>query len=1637
MATITGNNSNNNLLGTADADLIFGLDGNDILDGAGGADVLIGGLDNDTYIVDNAGDIVVEEAGEGTDTIATSISFVLAENVENLILTGTAAINGTGNDADNTLTGNGGNNILDGGEGNDALIGGAGNDTYIVDSAYDTVTEAAFQGTDTVKSEVSFTLGVNIENLILTSTLNVDGTGNDANNSLTGNDSNNILSGGLGVDTLNGAGGQDTLYGGAGNDTLNGGDGNDALYGGDGTDTLNGGAGNDYLEGGAGSDTYIFSYGSGNDSLNNVIGETTGVANKDVVKLAGVAKADVVLMRTAGTFDLVIGLKTAGVVKDTLTIVNYFANAETNSYDTNYITSKIVFDDASVLNNPYTTSITATGDAKNTAWLGGANGNDVLTGLAPADYLVGYGGDDILNGGGGDDSLYGDAYGGGTPWQGSVQFNAVTFVEGNDTLNGGDGNDSLVGAGGNDTLNGDAGNDNLDGGTGNDNLNGGAGDDTLYGRDGNDSITGGAGNDYLEGGAGADTYLFSKGNGTDTVYNYDTDNSIDTIQFTNVATTDITAIYQDFDTPNLIIEYGAGNQVTVQYYFYGDNNYKVDQFKFTDATWTLADIAQHHNGTANAENIYALDGIANTINGMAGDDSLYGGTGNDSLNGGAGNDSLYGGAGSDILTGGTGDDYLEGGAGADTYVFGYGSGNDTINNANGEDPSTFNQDVIKLVGVTAANVVFQRSADNTGHLIIGLKDPVSGVVNDTLTVDYYFTHAENVIWDANYAVSKILLDDGSVLNPFTTIYNITGDKQTARYLEGANANDILTSLAPADTLVGYGGDDILNGGGGNDVLYGDDWNTPPGFDLTSFVEGNDSLYGGSGNDTLYGGGGNDLLDGGTGNDALYGGTGNDTYIVNTAGDGVSENANEGIDQVNSSTSYTLTANVENLLLTGTAYRGTGNELDNQIIGNASINLLLGGLGNDFLDGQAGADTLRGGAGSDIYVVDNTGDVVTENANEGTDTVQSSITWTLATNLENLTLTGNAAINGTGNSANNSLIGNSAANILNGGAGNDILEGKGGADSLIGGAGNDTYYVDNAGDTVTEGLNAGTDSVFSSISYTLSTNLENLTLTGTDAINGTGNNSNNILTGNSANNILTGGAGNDTYFVDNTGDVINENVGEGTDTVNSSVSYTLAANVENLTLVDASPLTKAYSNNFDGVETFASGVSGGLSGVVTTESVQGFVADGFAGNFLRNTATGDPATATTLTLTNLAAHTAIDISFLLALIDSWDSTDGSGGPDYFNVSVDGVTVLQLTAANASGSITYTGSQLGAVTNYGWSGSWNDIAFDMANESALTVAHTASTATIQLFASGAGWQGGDDESWGIENLQVTLAPINPLNGTGNELANTLIGNASNNILDGGLGADTLKGGKGDDTYVVDNLGDIITENANEGNDSVQSSVSYTLSNNVENLSLTGNAAINGTGNTLNNNLIGNAANNVLDGGAGADNLIGGLGNDVLKGAAGADTLTGGDGSDSFVFATVVGGADNVLDFLSSVDKVQLWDGANGLKIGNSNGVIDNAVLSNSHGGFSTGAELVIFTPNISGAITTSTAATDIGSASTAFAIGDTRVFAVDNGVDSALYLFKSAGADALVSSTELTLIGTLQGSAQTALADYTFA
>ena len=296
-----------------------------------------------------------------------------------------------------------------------------------------------------------------------------------------------------------------------------------------------------------------------------------------------------------------------------------------------------------------------------------------------------------------------------------------------------------------------------------------------------------------------------------------------------------------------------------------------------------------------------------------------------------------------------------------------------------------------------------------------------------------------------------------------------------------------------------------------------------------------NFIGTPGNDTLIGTSGNDNLDGGQGADTMSGLAGNDVYMVDNAGDIVIEAADQGVDRVNSTISYALGPNVEDLWLVGTfATSGTGNALDNVMWGNAADNSLTGLDGNDILDGGAGADTLTGGTGDDTYWVDNVGDVVVELAGQGTDTVKSTLAnYTLGANLENLVLLSGAGnINGTGNQQNNEITGNEGDNVLAGGAGNDTLDGGAGADTLIGGAGDDTYRVDNLGDVVVEQAGEGNDTVISTASsFTLPANVENLTL-GTwsgslENLNGYGNELDNTLRGNSGNNILVGGAGNDT------------------------------------------------------------------------------------------------------------------------------------------------------------------------------------------------------------------------------------------------------------------------------------------------------------------------------------------------------------------------------------------------------------------------------------------------------------------------------------------------------------------------------
>jgi VCBS repeat-containing protein len=605
------------------------------------------------------------------------------------------------------------------------------------------------------------------------------------------------------------------------------------------------------------------------------------------------------------------------------------------------------------------------------------------------------------------------------------------------------------------------------------------------------------------------------------------------------------------------------------------------------------------------------------------------GSGQD-LMGNGGNDLLLGGAGNDSLSGGTGNDLLHGGAGNDTYRFNLGDGADTIIEMTGD---TGIDAIVFGTGILAGDLDISRDGDNLMFAHVNGKD--------RLVIANWF----NGLADAQ-RFDNITFADGSIL-------------QLDALQLGSSGNDTLIGTSNSHILMGGGGDDILisdgndwlNGGSGADSMtgsIGDDIYvvdnsgdivielegegidtvdarasytlaanmenlrlvgtanlSGTGNELDNVITGNSGdnlLQGMEGNDTLIGNAGNDTLDGGAGSDIMLGGTGNDTYVVDNLTDTVAEQAGQGMDTIVSPFDYTLGASVENLTLTeGSALTGTGNELDNTIIGNSNDNTLTGLAGNDTLDGGAGADILIGGTGNDTYVVDSLADQTVELAAEGVDTVKSNLTWELGDNLDNLTLTGTSAIDGTGNVLDNVIIGNIADNTLTSLEGNDTLNGAVGADIMAGGYGDDTYIVDNVGDVIVETVDSGSDIVQSSVNYSLSANVENLVLIGSSGISGTGNTLDNVITGNAGSNSLSGDAGNDMldggtgadnmlggtdddiYIVDNVADVVNENLNAGTDTIFSSVGFTLGVNVENLILTGGADIDGA-GNQLDNVIT---------------------------------------------------------------------------------------------------------------------------------------------------------------------------------------------------------------------------------------------------------------------------------------------------------------------------------------------------------------------------------------------------------------------------------------------------------------------
>jgi trimeric autotransporter adhesin len=1087
-----------------------------------------------------------------------------------------------GYETDDVISGGGGTDRIDGHGGNDTIFGGDGND------------QGEWQGSTYVYGGLS------------------GGNGNDT------------IDGGDGNDSIAGEAGNDTLLGSAGNDTLTGGSGADILMGGAGNDTLRGESGADVyvFERNAGHDTVSNrdSYDGTiyNDALDTIRFAADIAPSEVVLRRSG----SELFISLAGSPDHYMQVNWQFASTMPGAGVDHFEFADGTVWDEETVRQLVrqaTSGDDDLYADPDDTLPLSGGGGNDS--LHGSTSNDTLDGGAGNDDLTGDTGSDVYLYGSGDgrDTVYDydwsvaavDAlqFGFGiTPADivirrvGSYQDMVVTLAGTNDriavtygfdqegsghysleefrfadgtvwnraaikakalegtagaetlyaystgsTIAGLGGNDLLIGAAGDDALDGGDGNDTLNGAGGNDTLTGGAGADNLTGDAGADVLEGGAGNDTLTGGDGSDTYYFGIGDGQDRINNYDVSSGrVDVLQLkAGIAPLDVTLQrVTAWGASGLLLRVvGTNDQVLVVDFFEGDpaTNYAINQIRFDDGTvWDVNAIkARVQQGTEGADTLYA-QAAGSSINALGGNDAVYGAAGNDVLDGGDGNDmlsgsggsdtliggagtdNLYGGAGVDTLDGGVGNDDLTGGEGADTYLFRIGDGQDFIRNyesAQAIDAVQFGD------GVSSTSILVRRgSYDDFVIKVIG--------TSDQLTVENAFSQDGL----SRYAIDEIRFADGTVWDRLAI---------RAKALEATAGNDTLYAYSTGNALSGLGGNDVIYGAAGTDVLDGGD-----GSDTLIGANGSDTLTGGAGADNLNGDAGADVLDGGAGGDDLTGGLGADVYRFGL-GDGQDFIRN-----------YESTQSVDVLeFKAGVAPTGL-------IVRRGSYDDLVVKI-----TGSTDQVTIE----SFLYQNSNSGHAVEEfRFADGT-------TWNVAMiRAQSLVGTSGAdtlyafssgsVINGLG--GNDTIYGGSGADTLDGGDGNDnvvgyagndfLYGGSTGADVLTGGAGNDIYTVDRTtGITVTEAANEGTDIVSSSVTLTAAANIEALFLTGTTAINGTGNTLANLLRGNTGNNTLTGGGGNDILEGSGGTDVLSVsagnnllNGGSGTDTLTGSTGREL-------------------------------------------------------------------------------------------------------------------------------------------------------------------------------------------------------------------------------------------------------------------------------------------------------------------------------------------------------------------------------------------------------------------------------------------------------------------------------------------------
>ena len=786
-----------------------------------------------------------------------------------------------------------------------------------------------------------------------------------------------------------------------------------------------------------------------------------------------------------------------------------------------------------------------------------------------------------------------------------------------------------------------------------------------------------------------------------------------------------------------------------------------------------------------------------TINGTAQDDTLTGTQLADIINGLNGNDTINGGAGGDTMNGGHGDDIYIVDDAADVVTEGVNEGQDLVQTTLAAYTMPTNVEWLWYTGTGAfhgiGNAAFNWIRGGNGNDLLdggtGNDSLEGGAGNDTYIVDHEYEH---IVEEENGGVDTVK----------------TGIAQYQLYVGLEN----LIYTGPAGVRF-----------------------TGTGNDLDNRIEG---------------GSGNDVLDGGWGGiDTLIGFGGNDYYFVRDAGDIVVEEANGGTDDVLAySSSYTLPANVEKLFAATTAnFTGIGNALNNEIAGNA---------GNDVLNGMGGADVMWGNAGNDTYHVDHVDDRVEESENNGTDRVITTVSnYYLRWNVEELVYAGDPSVDA-------QLGGNALNNYLKGSAGNDTLYGDAGDDKMEGGAGNDTYWIDSSGDEVIEAASGGGKDFawVGATFYQMGAGLEDATTFGAGNFDIRGNALANRIETNNGNDVIRGGAGadlmigwggDDVYYVDDAGDVVEEQADRGKDGVCAQVaSYTLGDNVEDLVNVNDNSVDFYGRGN-----ALANHLVGGngrdtLDGAGGADMMFGHKGDDiyYVDNENDHVGENEGNGTDEVRVANLGAYT-LGANFERLVFEGTANFQAFGN-GLANSLVTGAGNDFLNGGAGADRMEGKGGNDAYVVDDA-----GDVVVEAANGGVDSVWTTLSAYTLAA---------------NVETLLYGGAYGTAFTATGNDLANVIETGEGADYIDGGAGADQMTGRNGNDVYIVDNAGDTVVEWFFGGTDEVRTALGsrsnaaamYILPENVENL--TGTSAA-GQG------VFANALNNVVKMGAGGDLIV----------------------------------------------------------------------------------------------------------------------------------------------------------------------